>query len=116
MIGISTQTFDVNGSMLLTNVDDASGAPPASRRVTRKATLDGNADIEDMGSSHADRTFVIRARGLSREEYDKLKLLVESYPLLDITTAEGVFECAPERISNNNGVTNLRLLINRKLS
>ncbi len=116
MIGISTTTFDVNGSMLLTDVDDRSDKPEISRRVTRKATLDGNAEIEDMGSSDADRTFTIRARGLSKADYDKLALMVQLYPLLVITTAEGAFEGAPERIRNVNGVTFFNVLINQKLS
>ncbi|MCP4259085.1 MAG: hypothetical protein GY774_16490 [Planctomycetes bacterium] len=66
--------------------------------------------------SHADRTFVIRARGLSKAEYDLLALGVELYPLLVITTAEGAFMGAPERISINDGITTLRMLIKEKIS
>lgn len=116
MIGISTTTFDVNGSMLLMEAEEGTDVRQISRRVTRKATLDGNAEIEDMGLSHADRTFTIRARDLSKADYDKLALIVELYPLLVITTAEGAFEGAPDTIRNSNGVTVLRILINRKLS
>ncbi len=116
MIGISTPTYDINGSFLIRHIESDTDTTARSRRVTRTATLDGASEIEDLGMSHSDRTFDIRARGLSLAEYDKLALLVETYPLLIITTDEGAFEGAPEKISINNDITNIRILINSKLS
>lgn len=116
MIGISTPTYSPNGSILLKDIETDSDVPPRERRITRTATLDGEAEIEDMGMSHADRTFVIRARGLTRAEYDLLALGVEGFPLLIITTAEGAFMGAPEHLSINDGITTLRILIKEKIS
>ncbi len=116
MIGISTPTYDAEGSILLKDIEGDSDKAPSSRRVTRTATINGESEIEDMGMSHSDRTFMIRARGLSKTEFDRLKLLVELYPLLIITTEEGAFKGAPERIHINNGVMTLRILVKEKIS
>lgn len=116
MIGISTPTFDSEGSILLRNIEQDNDLMERSRRVTRTATIDGGAEIEDMGMSHADRTFTIRARGLSKADFDKLALILESYPLINITTDEGAFKGAPEHISYGNDITNLRILIKQKIS
>lgn len=116
MISITTPTYDTEGSILLRNLESDTDTLTRERRITRTATLDGGSEIEDLGMSHADRTFAIRARGLSKEEFEKLAALVEAYPLLVITTRDGAYRGAPERISLNNDVTNLRILIKEKIS
>lgn len=116
MIAISTPTYDTEGSILLKNIEPDNDTNTRERRVTRTATLDGSSEIEDLGMSHSDRTFVIRAGGLTKAEFDKVATLVELYPLLTIVTDDGAFKGAPERISNNDGITTLRILIKEKIS
>ncbi len=116
MIGISTPTYDAEGSILLKDIEDGNDIMTRSRRLTRTATIDGGSEIEDMGMSHSDRTFVIRTRGLSKTKFDKLALLVEQYPLLIITTEDGAYKGAPDRINIYNDITILRILIKEKIS
>lgn len=115
MIAISTPTFDLNGSLVIKDYDPATDISSLSRRVSRTATLDGGCEIEDKGLSHGDRTFSIQFPA-SLTDANALKYLVESYLLLKIATAEGMFTGAVENLRINAGEITATIFIKEKLT
>jgi len=116
MIALSALTFDINGNQAFQTVSPNSQLKNLSRRVSRRATLDGNASIEDNGFSHSDRTFIIVLKNAEKASVDKLTELFKTYSLLLLSTDEGAFEVAPDTLSQKNDEVTIRLLANRILS
>ena len=117
MIGISTDTFHDTAFLLIKNAQRNTKVDDVGRRMSRTATLDGASDFDDMGYSVADRVFDIRVTGLSVDDYNILRLRVKTYTLIVITTEEGCFRGAPDRLTQERGdITYLRVLIKEVLS
>lgn len=116
MIGISSPTFDINGSFVFHKLAEGSDVDSIARRVTRTATLDGGAYIYDGGFSDGDRTLIINLEGVERDVADGLALLVKNYPLLNFSLPGGVYEGAVEKYSAEGGVVKMRVLIKQKIS
>jgi len=116
MIGISSLTFDINGSQVFQSISSNSQLNNISRRVSRRATLDGGVSINDNGFSHGDRTFIIVFKNVKKATVDFLVSLFQTYSLIALSTDEGVFEVAPETLTQNNNEVTIRLLANRILS
>ena len=114
MIGLSTPTFDLDGSVLLLKTE-SSDLTSTSRRVTRSATLDGKVSLADMGFSHGDRTLSILAQSITKAKEASVFYLQENYPLLLLTCAEGAFVGTIDGMSRNESELNISFLVKEKL-
>jgi len=120
-IGISAQTFDLDGARYFKPSDLASntpfGANSASRRVSRTATLDGGASIYDAGYVVADRTISIRIETVTLAIMEFVRHVCQSYSLITVTTEEAAFSVVPEAFNaNSDGSISMSMLVIEKLS
>lgn len=107
---LMTETPELNSPVA---VPQAADLPrDRSRRLTRTATLDCSASIYDGGYSDADRTFTLSLEAVSRDDGDTLSRWLQWYGTLLVATREGVFSCAPQRITE----TTMTLLVKQKLA
>lgn len=110
-IGISTKVFDFNGNVHLLDVDDTQSSIEDYRhRVTRTATLDTGAYIDDRGYVPGDRTVEISAI-TTPEIYDKLLYIFKTYTSLLITLPDGAFNGNMSRLVRTKGRTVITILI-----
>lgn len=114
MLTINAPVFDPTGSLLIGNPENT-GLSGLSRRVTRTATLDGEASVADFGFTDADRTLEVRWRA-SRQEYDSAARMLKTYRSVIVSTASGCFLCSPSEIRADDETTFVILLVERKLS
>ncbi|MFL1405371.1 hypothetical protein ACJO2E_08515 [Marinobacter sp. M1N3S26] len=115
MLTINAPVFDIDGHLTVENpVED--GVASFTRRVSRVATLDGAAAINDFGYSAADRTLNIEWTPRSLLEEDLARRLVQSYGRLIVTFREGCFVGAPFSFDLQEGVVTVVILVERKLS
>ena len=88
----------------------------STRRVTRTATLDGNAVIIDNGYTAADSTLAIEA-WLTESEEKRLQHLIQIYPEIIATTPEGCYLGVIDSVrQNGDGRTQVSYLIQRTLT
>jgi hypothetical protein len=116
MISISSPVFDVDGNMLSHRLDTTANLFTQSRRVSRTATLDGSAIIEDLGYSVADRTLTLAVRGLSRSDADNLERMVQGNTRLVVSSDAGIFSCAISNYNYSDGVATLTALVGSDLA
>lgn len=110
MIGISTPLFDLLGHVTIHELP-TSEMDQITRRVNRQKTLDGGVVINDGGYSAGDRDIVIQWRVSNELMLRKAQRMVRLYPQLTVTTRNGAFVAAPERIDVRDGVAVLKLLV-----
>lgn len=115
IVGLSSSTYDLNGSVRI-NALASSDFDTMERRVSRVKTLDGGVVINDGGFAHGDRTITIAWKISSAAEYDAVKYLVETYAQLRVSLRDGVYLCAPYRLSQSAGDGALELLLIESLS
>ena len=125
LVGIDARTFDIDGSFLFDIDEKESDIQEAPRRVSRTATLDGNAAVTDFGFSHGDRdlTLVFDADKIFmssqlltiREIIDKLWLFFRTYSEIALTLPDGVYNASINRYSNKFGRVSLKILIESSL-
>ena len=88
----------------------------STRRVTRTATLDGNAVIIDNGYTAADSTLAIEA-WLTESEQQRLQHLIQIYPEIIASTQEGCYLGVIDSVrQNGDGRTQVSYLIQRILT
>jgi len=107
---LASKTYDPAGYLELDLDSDREGIAARERRTTVTPTLDGGVVAEDVGMSHGDRRWTLKAR-LSATEAVTLKHLHDAYAQLNITTKEGIFTCAPQRLSFAGSLAQLQLLV-----
>ena len=90
MIGLSTITFDLNGSILL-DAEPNTTMQVYERRNSKNATLDGLSTISDMGFTASDNVFQVKCLDVTAEKIQQLIYLVKNYALLQYANADGVF-------------------------
>lgn len=110
MIGLSAPLYDPLGHVAIQALQ-SSNLNDIERRVNRVKTLDGGVSISDGGHSAGDRTFRVRWKVRNESELRKVQRLVRLYPLLTVTSTEGVFIAAPEVVRERDGIGDLTLLI-----
>ena len=110
MIGISTTIFDIDGSISFQTISSGSQTRNVSRRISRRATLDGGVSVTDNGFSEGDRDFIIILKSIKKEHSDKLQRLVRLYPILNLSTDQGFYKVAPESFNQTNDEVTLRFL------
>jgi hypothetical protein len=116
MIGISTQTYDLNGARIF-KVDLSSELAnrKGSRRVERTATLDGGVAIYDTGYSESDRDILIEVPGATPADIDFARYIVENYGLVNITTLDGSYSGVPESYGVDDGTLKIKILVSNKI-
>lgn len=115
LCAISTTTWDLDGFVEL-ELSNRVEPSDTRRRVTRIATLDGGAALNDFGFTDADRTLVLRWAPVSRQQHEDIERLVQTYPLLQVALTSGVYLAAPETYQPGAEESSLRLLVTSKLS
>ena len=73
------------------DIDPASDTRTRTRRMSRSATLDGDAIVNDGGYSEADRTMSLQLRGLTEEQAAAIEQIA-AYPLCRLALDHGLFE------------------------
>ena len=110
----SAPTFDPAGHVAI-SVSDGSDLRTITRRMNRVQTLDGGSVTNDTGYTPADRTLQI-ATTAHAGVYDALFRLSRLYPRIIISTPDGVFTAAPERLTQSGETINWRLLVTGELT
>lgn len=113
-VSITAPLFDLEGHVILTNVDSG-GLADFERRNNRIATLDGGAVITDFGYSDADRTLDIRWPAHDRDTVDTVRRLAKSYSRLIVATEEGCFIGAPGPFSLSDDEAQIQILIEKRI-
>lgn len=110
-ICLSTKTFDLNGYVHLFNIDlSTSDTRSRTRRVSRFATLDGGAYIDDAGYSHGDRTITAIMTG-TESIFDALVYLIENYGSMWISLPDGAFTGSLSRVDRSSGKIRATILL-----
>src|SRR5262249_543575 len=115
---LSTVTYDQNGCVELDLNLAAEGILNRGRRVIRTQTLDGRAEVEDLGFSVADLTWLVKAK-VTKAQVGVLRYLVETYTQIRVVTFEGVYRAAfsPDCLDERQApFVTLRLLVKEKES
>jgi len=114
MLFITAPEFDLNGLVTVNNVDPR-GLADFSRRVSRTATLDGEAEINDFGYSDADRVLSIEWTPSSKDQVENVIRMVKAYGRLIVAFEEGCFIGAPENYSETTESIRLVVLVERRI-
>lgn len=89
LVALESYVFDPVGSIVIDALPD-SELSASARRVTRTATLDGNAALVDNGWTAADSTLTIEAN-LTQGEESTVQHLVRVYPEVVCSTEQGCY-------------------------
>jgi hypothetical protein len=114
-VGISSHTYDLEGSFLLEILPGQSKLTDFERRVERTATLDGGAAVNDGGFSHGDRTIILACEP-GEETAEALQQFFQDYANCVLTLSDGCFDAYFQDLTNDFGVITITLLIKEELS
>lgn len=115
LVALESFVFDPVGAIVIDALPD-SELSASTRRVSRTATLDGNAALIDNGWTAADSTFTIEAH-LSQTEEATVQHLVRVYPEVICSTPTGCYLGVIEFVRRTtNGRIVISFLIQRALS
>jgi hypothetical protein len=112
--GLSTPLYNPAGAVLL-HCEASSDIGGVTRRVSRTATLDGEATITDFGITNSDTTIRLKIP-LTMAIDDTIRLMVRQNPLLVLTTRLGCFLGAVDSYRVDNGTGILSFLVKSTLS
>jgi len=107
---LSTATADATAPVIMKPLPETV-LRDARARVTRTATLDGGCVITNNGLAAADRTPEIRARIMTKAACDVLWNLFANHTLFTLSTEEGFFVGAIDRLKVDNGDVKLKFLV-----
>jgi len=107
LISLCAKQFDLAGSCMLEVPEPDFGA--TARRVSRVATLDGNAVANDFGYSDADRTISLSWIPSAAED-ETITRLIRYHDRVVVSTKTGVMECVIDSYSINAGRARLVIL------
>lgn len=113
---VCAPVYDPLGYLELQVAADVTASEGTARRISRIATLDGGAVLNDAGYSDADRVFELRFTPPDRAQRDAVARLLRMYGQLVVSTDAGVFRAAPERLLQRDSELQLRLLVLARLS
>jgi len=101
MISLSSETFDVNGALLLP-FSRISNTYESFRRGSVTATLDGGCSVYDTGYSITDLTLRATLKNVSQSTLVTLQYLVSHYTQLICCIESGCFLVIPSFTTQNN--------------
>ena len=116
LCALSSVLYDPIGHVMIDASDQDSDLGETTRRMSRVATLDGGAAVNDFGHSWADRTFKLRWDGATRAGQDEIERLVRLYSRLTFACSLGVFTVAPDRFMPGTTQSSITLLAIEKLN
>lgn len=114
MLTISAPIFDVEGYEIIEEPNPI-GLFDFTRRVSRVATLDGEAAINDFGYSDSDRTLTIEWSTRSRDQVENIRRMAQVYSRLIVSFSDGCFIGAPESFAPQQDTNVLTILVERRL-
>lgn len=115
MVALESSVFDPRGSIVMEATPDSS-LNASTRRVSRTATLDGQAALIDNGWTAADSTLTIEAY-LTEAEEAIVQHLVRVYPEVICSTMHGCYSGAIEAVTRTaGGRTAISYLIQRDMT
>ncbi len=114
MLTISAPVFDLNGTVIARN-PSMDGLQNLTRRVSRAATLDGQAAINDFGYTDADRDLIVEWTPTTKTELENVRRMFKTYSRLVVSFSEGCFMCAPESFSHPDGQISITLFVDKRL-
>ncbi len=112
MIGISTITADINGSVI---IDDTTDYRDADARISRAKTLDGGVYINNSGVSDGDRTLRVRAK-VTKTQGDTIWYIFNNYTAVHVAIDDGFYKAAISRVSIDNGALDMAIYLEIKES
>jgi len=111
MIGLSTATYDLDGSIVFMELP-SSQQDRTTRRINVVKTLDGGVSVEDRGHGIADN--LIELVTVATEPLAQLlKALVINYSEINVSTKNGFYVCAAKKLELKGGTINLTFQIIR---
>ena len=113
-ISISTRSYSAYPPLVLPLEPDTSDMRQATKRVTRRATLDSGCVITNTGYSDSDRTLNVRAN-VTKAQGDQAWEMFQQYSLLTFAVNDGVFVGAIETMNIQNGKLDMTVLVKEKL-
>lgn len=116
MIALGATVFDPDGHVVIPDWDidlQASEIDNGGRRITRTATLDGRADVNDNGFTHSDRTLRVSLLSPTRELFAQIVRLAQLYPEIVVSLDDGAFIGVIENYAAARGRLDLTILIIR---
>ena len=110
-IGLSTKIYDNAGRVVMFDlIEQSSKLRDYRRRLTRTATLDTGAYIDDRGYFDGDRTIDIAVSG-DKPLFDSLLYITQNYSSLWIFLPDGAYNGNIQRLTQDAGRIRLTLLI-----
>jgi hypothetical protein len=110
-IALATKTFDLDGHVYMSEVNEpASTFQEYTRRLTRMATLDTGAYIDDRGYFDGDRTVDISLNG-DKAFFESLLYLIKNYSSMWIFLPDGAYTGNMQRLQQDNGLIRFSLLL-----
>jgi len=111
IIGISTQTADPAGNVIL-RLDPKTPAENYSARVKRYPLLSGGSKIvfTDTPNNPGDRTIQVSSR-VDENKWNKIKTIYEQKKIICCSTAEGFYSAAISGVKMYNGLAEIKILV-----
>jgi hypothetical protein len=110
VISLSTYLADLSGTLVFLH-DGKSDLNGLDRRLTRTATLDGNAWLSDSGHSAADRIIQIIDTPTTKARVERARYLIKTYSELRVSLPDGAFRGVIESMTLSGAELRLRVLI-----
>lgn len=114
-VSLCSRVFDPNGAVMLEATPD-SELSAVTRRVSRVATLDGAATIEDLGYTASDSTLNVQVKIRDPATEALILRMVQIYPLMTLATRYGAFLGVVDYYKTQAGGASLRFIVQRQLS
>lgn len=103
MIGLSSTTYDLNGALLLKDLDLASVVDSGERRISKYKTLDSGVSIVDNGFVSSDSTYSLKIRGATKEDVSSIRYLISNYATITVTSLRGAWRAVISQYSYSSG-------------
>lgn len=114
-VSLTATTFDLEGALVLEPLPETDWGE-TTRRVSRVATLDGGAVINDFGSSIADRSIRLVWSLTGPDDEDAIRWIVETHQTLLLSCHLGALLVAPSSLKCAEGRATLALLVLEQLN
>jgi hypothetical protein len=114
-VSLCAAVFDPDGDVLIPATAD-SELSAAQRRVSRTATLDGAATLEDLGHTASDSTIKVVFKLADADFEARILRLIQIYPLLTLSTRYGCFLGVADKYTPTAQGATLQFLVQQQIS